>query len=106
MPLTDAQALDLYVQAVQSEAAAAVCAPYRSWYITEFDAKYQVWRKANADDLARGARLAEAKGIAGDEPEGVKAAARAKADAIHSLPVDERKRTCEGVILLYTPQSK
>src|SRR5438552_311124 len=98
MPLTDEQALSAYIHAVEAEAKAEVCIRHSGVFAAEFERRYQAWRQANAEALAKGAVLAESRGVNGDAPPSVKSFARMGAELLEQLPEDDRQRRCNELL--------
>ena len=98
MPITDDQALSAYVHAVEAEAKAEVCVRHSGTFAAAFERRYQAWRQANAEALARGAVVAESKGVNGEAPPSAKAFARMGAQLLEQLPEDDRQRRCDELL--------
>lgn len=107
MPLSDDQALGEYIRAIESGAKAQVCSGHFVGWGAEFERAYRAWQSANAETLARGARLAQARGMDGDQPPSIHAFARMGAQLLNELPEDDRQRICNELLALFTsPASK
>jgi hypothetical protein len=102
MPLNDDQALSEYIRAAEAEAKAQICSHYATDFAAEFERRYQAWRQANSEALARGAVLAEARGMNGNAPPSVKAFARMGAQLLNELPEDDRQRRCNELLAFFT----
>jgi post-segregation antitoxin (ccd killing protein) len=98
MPLSDDQSLDMYVQAVEAEAKSQVCARHLSGFAAEFERRYQAWRRANAEALAKGALLAEAKGMNRTGGPNLRSFAQMEADVLESIPSDDRQCRCDELL--------
>ena len=107
MPLTDDQALGEYIRAVEAEAKAQVCSRHATEFAAEFERRYQAWRQAKSEALARGAMLAEARGMNGSASPSVKAFARMGAELLNELPEDDRQRRCNELLAFFIqPEAK
>jgi hypothetical protein len=107
MPFTDEQALNRYIESVSLEAKAAVCARHTEGFAKEFAARYDEWRRANAEALARGAQLAAARDMNGPTPPNLKTFASMGAQVLEALPEDDRQRRCDELLpFLLNAQSK
>lgn len=106
MPLTDDQALDQYIQAAHAQAKAVVCGFRMSWFIAEFERKFDAWRAAHAEEMERGARLAEARGLGGDKPGSISASARDAALELNNASKESARTQCDELMLVYTPREK
>lgn len=95
MPVTDAQALDSYIQAAEYQAKAKVCAQRIDHFSDRFDLLYQSWRLANAKSVERGAVLARSK----NSNPSVERFAEANAQLLESLPNDDFQRRCSDVLV-------
>jgi len=93
MPFTDQQALEQYILAAEAEAKAHVCARYSTDFAAEFERRYQAWRQANSESLAKGASLADAKSV--------NSFARFGAQLLNELPEDDRQRRCNELLALF-----
>jgi post-segregation antitoxin (ccd killing protein) len=98
MPITDEQALNHYIGSTSAEAKAIVCSHHVEGFAKEFAARYEEWRKANAEALARGAQLAEARGMNGPTPPNLKTFASMQAQLLEALPEDDRQRRCNELL--------
>src|SRR5437773_6678133 len=98
MPFTDEQALNLYIESVSTEAKAHVCSRYAEGFAAEFAARYDKWRRANADALSRGAQLGKARGMNRPKPPNLKTFASMNAQVLEALPEDDRQRRCNELL--------
>lgn len=101
MPLTDDQALSAYIRAVEAEAKAQVCSRHDSGFAAQFEQRYQAWRQANAEALAKGTALAEARGMNGNTPTSVRNFANMGAQLLEQLPDDDRQRRCNELLAFF-----
>ena len=98
MPLTDEQALEAHIRAVEARAKAEVCAVHIAGFASEFERRFQAWRNANSAALSRGAALAESKGMNGTKPPSLQSFARMQAQLLGELPEDDRQRRCQELL--------
>ena len=98
MPFTDEQALNLYIESISAEAKAHVCSRHVEGFAAEFAARYDKWRRANADALSKGAQLAEAQGMNGPTPPNLKTFTSMNAQVLEALPEDDRQRRCNELL--------
>jgi hypothetical protein len=106
MPIADDQALSAHFQAVESEAMSQVCARHISGFAAEFERLYQAWRQANAEALAKGAILAEAKGMNRVDGPNLRSFANMEAEVLDSIPSDDRQRRCNELLARFPKASK
>lgn len=104
MPSIDDQALNQHIRAVEAQAKAQVCAHHVSGFSDEFDRRFQAWRDAHTDTLSRGAALAQARGLAGQQPPGIEWFAASQARVLKDLTPDVRQRRCNELLLYFHRQ--
>jgi hypothetical protein len=102
MPASADQSLETYIRSVEVEAKAEVCIRHVAGYASEFERRYQAWRKVNAAALAEGAMLATARGMTNASGPNVQGFARMNAEVLEALPEDDRQRHCNELLAFFT----
>ena len=105
MPITDDQALNLYIQAATGETQAAVCSRQLTGFRAEFALRFEAWRIANAKGLRKGALLADAKGLNKISPPNLKSFATMNAQILENLPEDDLQRRCNELLSSFLQES-
>lgn len=99
MDAHDSQAQNAYIEAAVSDAKVAICSAHTPGFEAEFARRFAAWRAANAASLARGKELMDRQATAGIP--GVQGFASMNAQALASLPADDRQRRCDELLALY-----